>query len=78
MVLQRYPHQAMLWGYGNISSTVTLKLDGDSYVVPVTAGKQFLVNFFRNLSYYPEDISFYSFGSDSSLVFCKKIFPQLC
>ena len=38
MVLQRNPHPAVLWGYGNVSSSVTVKVDGTTYVTTVISG----------------------------------------
>ena len=38
MVLQRLPQRTVLWGYGNVSSTVTVKVDSDSYMASVIEG----------------------------------------
>ena len=39
MVLQRSPQSAVLWGYGNVDSTVTIEVDGSVYKTSVKKGR---------------------------------------
>ena len=38
MVLQRHPNRAVIWGYGNVSSAVTIKFEDTVYEAGVIAG----------------------------------------